>query len=153
MIREACISDFSGISTLENQVFQIHLDARPDMIKPELPFNQNYFEECLHDENMKIFVFEDAGCIIGYCVTRKIEHKGHYMFFDMIILEINNLCVDERVRCKNIGRQLFNHVKEYADAIGASRLELSVWAFNENAIQFYKRLGMSERTSRFELVL
>ena len=59
MIREACLSDFNAIFNLEHQVFNMHLDARPDMIKPEPPFNRDYFETCLNDENMKIFVFEE----------------------------------------------------------------------------------------------
>ena len=151
MIREAYVSDFNAILNLENQVFQIHLNARPDMIKTKIPFNQDHFEKCLQDENKKIFIFEENGNILGYCITQKLEYKDHHLFYDMKILEINDMCVNENARGKNIGRQLFNRAKDYAKEIGAVRLELTVWGFNKNARQFYEHLGMTERTSRMEI--
>ena len=154
MIREACISDFNAISNLESQVFYMHLNARPDMIKPrQQPFERDYFESCLNDENVKIFVFEDNGEILGHCITRKLEYNNHHMFYDTVILEINDLCVDEKVRGKNIGRQLFNRAKDYAKETGAARLELTVWNFNKNAREFYEHLGITERTIRMEMII
>jgi len=106
------------------------------------------FIQSCQDENIKIFVSEEAGSVLGYCITRKLEFKDHHMFFDMMILEIVNLCVDEKARGKSIGRQLFERAKEYGNEIRATRLELTVWVFNKNAKQFYEHLGMSERTHR-----
>ena len=153
MIREACISDFNAISNLEKQVFHIHLNARPDMIKPELPFNKDYFESSLNAENAKIFVYEENGAILGYCITKKWGYNNHHLFYDMTILDINDMCVDEKARGKNIGRQLFNRAKDYAKEIGAAKIELSVWNFNKNARQFYEHLGMTERISRMEFII
>ena len=154
MIREACLSDFSAISALESQVFNMHFNARPDMIKPrDEPFSREYFESCLNDEGVKIFVFEHGADILGHCITRKVELRNHHMFYDATFLEIADLCVDEKMRGENIGRQLFDRAKEYAKEIGAVRLELMVWRFNENARQFYEYLGMSERISRMELII
>ena len=153
MIREVCLSDFNAISNLESQVFHIHLNARPDMIKPEGPFNRDYFETCLNDENVKIFVFEENEEILGYCITRKWWYSNHHLFYDMTILDINDMCVDEKARGKSIGRQLFNRAKEYAKEIGAAKIELSVWNFNKNARQFYEHLGMKERISRMEIII
>ena len=151
MIREAFISDFDAIHNLENQVFQIHLTARPDMIKPKLPFNQEYYEQCLQDKNKKIFVYEEDESILGYCITLQVEYKDHHLFFDTKILEINDMCVDENARGRSIGRLLVNNAKDYAKEIGATRLELSVWGFNSDARQFYEHLGLLERICRMEM--
>ena len=153
MIREASISDFTAISDLENQVFQIHLKARPDIIKPEGPFNKDYFKTRLNDENTKIFVFEENRELLGYCITRIWEYNNHHLFYDMTILEIYDMCVSEKARGKGIGRLLFNHAKDYAKKIGAAKMELSVWSFNKNAREFYESLGLKERTSRMEIFL
>jgi ribosomal protein S18 acetylase RimI-like enzyme len=153
MIREACISDFAAISNLEKQVFNIHLNARPDMIKPKMPFNKDYYETSLNDDNVKIFVYEENGEIFGYCITKKWGYSNHHLFYDMTILDINDMCVDEKARGKNIGRQLFNRAKDYAKEIGAAKIELSVWNFNKNARQFYEHLGMAERISRMEIII
>ena len=152
MIREACISDFDALSNLEDQVFYMHLNARPDMIKQK-PFTGDYFEKCLNDEKTKIFVLEENGEILGHCITRLWETDNHPMFHAMKILEIDDLCVDEKARGKNIGRQLFNRAKAYAKETGAAHLELMVWSFNKNAKQFYEYLGMSERISRMEMII
>ena len=152
MVREACLSDFAGISHLENQVFYMHLNARPDMIKPkEEPFSRAYFETCLADENMKIFVYEAAGEILGHCFVRQWAYENHPMYYDGKILEIDDFCVDENARGKQIGRKLFHRAKAYAKEIGAVRIELTVWSFNENAREFYEHLGMAERTRRMQM--
>ena len=154
MIREACLSDFNAISNLESQVFYIHLNARADMIKPRKePFSKDYFQNCLNDEKIKIFVFEENCEILGHCIIRQWEYDNHHMFYDMKILEINDLCVEEKARGRSIGRQLFNRAKDYAKEIGAVRLELMVWGFNKNARQFYEHLGMTERISRMEMII
>jgi len=151
MIREACITDFIGILKLENQVFQIHLNARPDMIKPQLPFNQGYFEQCLQDENKSIFIYEESGDILGYCITVINEYKDNHLYFDHKILEISDMCVDEKARGRNIGRLLVDRAKQCAKEVGATRLELMVWGFNKDARQFYEHLGFAERISRMEM--
>ena len=141
MIRDACLLDFDAIFETENQVFQMHFNARPDMIKPGVPFNKDYYETCLNDEDMRTFVYEEDGDVLGYCITRKLRYSNHYLFNDMTILEINDMCVNERVRGKSIGRQLFNYAKEYSKEIGAAKIELSVWAFKKMHGNFMKVLG------------
>jgi len=136
---------------LQNQVFQIHLLARPDMIKPILPFNQDYFEKILQDESKKFFIYEESDNTLGYCIIQKLEYKDHHIYHDMMIIEISDMCVDEKARGKNIGQKFVNNAKDYAKEIGASRLELTVWGFNKNARQFYEHLGMIERTIRMEM--
>ncbi|MDR2571423.1 MAG: GNAT family N-acetyltransferase [Oscillospiraceae bacterium] len=112
MIRDACTSDFNGILNLERQVFQIHLNARPDMIRPLLPFNQDYFEQCLQDEKKKIYVYEENGNILGYCITVINEYKDNHLYFDHKVLEINDMCVDKKVQGRGIGRQLVDKAKQ-----------------------------------------
>lgn len=154
VIREARVSDFEAVSNLENQVFTMHQSARKDLIKPKKePFTKTYFESCLNDDNTKIFVYEEDEEIQGHCIIKVLHYANHHMFYDMKVLEIDDLCVDEKARGKGIGRQLFDKAKNYAKKIGASRIELTVWSFNKNARQFYECLGMSEKTSRMELTL
>jgi len=121
------------------------------MIKPKLPFNQDYYEKCIQDENKKFLVFEENGNILGYCLIQNLEYKDHHVYNDMKIIEIVDMCVDEKARGQNIGRKFVESAKVCAKEIGAARLELTVWGFNKNARQFYERLGMSERTLRMEM--
>lgn len=45
MIREANLLDFDAIEKLEQQVFKIHINARPDL------FVKNYFTKAYFEEN------------------------------------------------------------------------------------------------------
>ena len=153
-IREAIISDFEAISVLENKIFTMHYNARQDMIKPrQAPLDYDYFKKCLTDENMKIFVFDEDGEILGHCFVRRWEHKNHQMFHDMVILEIDDICVDEKAQNKGIGRLLFECVMDYAVEIDAVHLELTVWKFNDKARHFFEHLGMEERICRMEMII
>ena len=152
MIREANPADFAAIARLQAQLFHLHFARRPDMIKPkEEPFSREEFEACLADGDAKLFVYEEGGQILGHCTTKLREFENHPVFFDMKILEIEDLCVDDGAKRKGIGRQLFQRAKEYGKEQGAVKLELMVWHFNENARRFYERLGMTERIRRMEM--
>ena len=158
MIREAKLSDFAAIAALEKQMTNMHGDAHPDVLWKER-FNgdctksQDDFEEFFSDEEWnlveggirryKIFVFEENGDILGYCKTQAWDYEDNPVFCDARCLAIEDICVDEKSRGKGIGKQLFNHAKAYAKKIGAVRLQLAVWDFNEGARKFYENLGMS----------
>ena len=153
MIRNASRSDFAAITALESQIYAIHLHAHPDLIKPQFDEGlfHEYLEECLDDDNGSIFVFEENGEILGYCITRKRKYRNHRLFFDMLSLELDDICVDEKARGRQIGTQLFEAAKAYAAEIGASHLELTVWEFNKNARRFFERQEMTPRLTRMEL--
>lgn len=52
-----------------------------------------------------------------------------------------------------IGSLLFNHIVEYARLKEASSIQLLVWEFNRDAINFYESMGMSTRNRRMEIIL
>ena len=155
MIREAGKADFDKVFMLEAQVYDLHLAAYPDMISPKLDQGifREYYEDCLDGINGKTFVYELDGEVLGYCVTRKREIKNHRLFFDMIVLELDDICVDQKARGKQVGKRLFEAAKSYADEIGASRMELTVWEFNKHARHFFELQGMTPRLTRMELAI
>ena len=52
-----------------------------------------------------------------------------------------------------IGTLLYNETVRLAKERGADTLMLTVWAFNESAMRFYKGLGMTERNINMEMKL
>ena len=63
---------------------------------------------------------------------------------------IGDLCVKSECRGRGIGTQLYRAMKEQAREMGLARIELMVWAFNEDAKRFYEKLGMSVRSDTME---
>ena len=66
-----------------------------------------------------------APCIIS---GMRFEIRGNNIsrFGDIKTLYIDDLCVDENVRGKSIGKQLFEHVKSYAKEIECYNITLNV---------------------------
>jgi len=63
---------------------------------------------------------------------------------------MDDLFVCEEVRRQGIATKLFKDAEKKAVALGAKRLDLMVWDFNQSAIGFYKSLGMTEQRYIFE---
>jgi ribosomal protein S18 acetylase RimI-like enzyme len=60
---------------------------------------------------------------------------------------IDNVVVKKKFRRAGVGRALVEKAHEWAVAEGADSIELNVWEFNREAIEFYRTLGY-ETTSR-----
>ena len=69
------------------------------------------------------------------------------------IAYIDDFCISSSYQHQGYGAQLFDYLKEYAKEQGATSLQLTVWEFNEPAIAFYEKMGMSTRNRRLELPL
>ena len=69
---------------------------------------------------------------------------------DRKIFHIENICVDKNHQKKGIGKKLYKEIVQIAKERNIKNIELMVWGFNENAINFYKSLGMSIKNLRFE---
>ena len=66
------------------------------------------------------------------------------------ILHIENICVDENHKKKGIGKKLYKQIVQLSKEKNIDNIELMVWGFNENAIKFYKNLGMNIKNLKFE---
>jgi len=148
-IRTAEIKDIDKILILEDQIFDIHFKSRPDWIGKN-PKSYEYKKDIIEGNNGKIFIAEENNNIIGLCIINIREIKNHHMFHDMTNIEIENICIDEDYRKKGIGKILFEEVKKFAKEINAKNIELSVWKFNQDAINFYEKMGMKIRIIRME---
>jgi ribosomal protein S18 acetylase RimI-like enzyme len=151
-IRVANINDIDGILKLEEQMMTLHAEARPDWIdKNKKSFDNEYMKNIIENNNGdKIFVVEENEKIIGHCITRIRPIKGHPILYDMINIEIDDLCIDGNYRHKGIGKKLFEEVKKYAKEKNIKTIELGVWEFNTNAKMFYEHIGMKVRHCRME---
>lgn len=149
IIRTASITDIEKILFLEDQVFEIHLNARPDWFDKK-PINYDYLKNIIEENTKKIFIAEENCEIIGFCIVCICEINNHPIFHDMTNIEIEDLCVDENHRKNGVGKRLFEEVIIFARNINAQFIELIVWEFNQNARKFYENMGMKVRINRME---
>ena len=72
---------------------------------------------------------------------------------DIKTLYIDDLCVDESMRGKHVGKSLYEYVLAYAREQGCYNVTLNVWADNEKAVGFYEKLGLKVQKMGMEEIL
>lgn len=153
MIRKANQEDIKRVIELLHQVNMVHHVLRPDLFKPHTTkYNEQELTSLLKDENKPIFVYVD-GIVLGYAFCQVSEVKDNQLLEDIKTLYIDDICVDENVRGKHIGKALYEHVRNYAESIGCNNITLNVWEGNDPAWHFYKDMGMQVQKTTMEIIL
>ena len=154
MIRKAEEKDITKIGDLLSQVDLVHHNGRPDIFKIGRKYNQNELKELLKDENRPILVSVDENDeVMGYCFCIFQKHENDNVLTDIKTLYIDDLCVDEKLRGRHIGKELYEFAKSLAKEDGCYNLTLNVWSCNPSAMKFYKAQGMSEQKICMEQLL
>ncbi|MCR4591499.1 MAG: GNAT family N-acetyltransferase [Lachnospiraceae bacterium] len=143
IVRNAMESDIPAIMELLKQVNKVHHDGRPDLFKLTTKYNEKELSAILKDEQTPVFVYEDAaGRILGhgFCILQRPENTN--LLNDILTLYIDDICVDENARGRNVGRKIYEHIVAYARRCGCYNVTLNVWNCNPGAMKFYERLGL-----------
>ncbi|MDE5678973.1 MAG: GNAT family N-acetyltransferase, partial [Lachnospiraceae bacterium] len=72
---------------------------------------------------------------------------------DMTTLYIDDLCVDENLRGRHVGRALYEAVLAFARTQGCYNVTLNVWSCNESALRFYEACGLKPQKVGMEVIL
>ena len=147
MIRFASYNDFHQISEILKDIHGMHAKAEPNYYKnvEQVVSEKDYKDEV---DKKHIFVYENNGKILGYVMFAEMIINNHPIIKNQKILMIDDICVISSERGKGIGRQLFNHIENYAKANSYTNIDLNVWSFNINAYKFYKSMGMRDTRIR-----
>ena len=153
-IRKALEKDICGINLLLEQVLDIHHNGRPDIFKSNTKkYTDKELLEIIEDETRPIFVAVEGEKVLGYCFCIFVEHKNDNILTPIKTLYIDDLCVDEKQRGKNIGTKLYEHTLNFAKERGFYNLTLNVWTLNKSAVKFYEKLGLEPQKIGMEKIL
>ena len=154
MIRLAQIKDIPKIGDLLSQVDMVHHLGRPDIFKIGRKYSDAELKILLQDGNRPILVAVDEDdTVMGYCFCIFRQHIDDSVLTDIKTLYIDDLCVDENLRGRHIGKELYNAAVEFAKANGCYNLTLNVWSCNESAMKFYESCGLMPQKIGMELIL
>lgn len=155
MIRRAEENDMDGINRLLCQVLTVHHNGRPDLFKGGVKkYTDEELKGILADEGRPVFVAVDRdGQVFGYafCIFR--QYPDDNILTDIKTLYIDDLCVDEAHRGRNIGRQLYEYVLDFAKEQGCYNVTLNVWECNPGAKRFYEKCGLTPQKVGMEKIL
>ena len=154
MIRRACHRDIPKIEDLLSQVCLVHHNGRPDIFKIGRKYSEEELKLLLTDTNRPILVsVDDNDEVIGYCFCIFQQHNNNSVLTDVKTLYIDDLCVDENLRGKHIGKELYEAAVKLAKENDCHSLTLNVWSCNPSAMKFYESQGLIPQKVCMELIL
>ena len=153
-IYQANSSHIPGLIRLLYQVGDVHHRIRPDLFRSgAIKYTETDLEALLAEESSPVFVAEEGGSVLGYCFCQLREYRGSTVLTDRKEIYIDDLCVEEACRGRGIARALYGYVTDWAKEIGCTYVTLNVWQGNDNAMKFYEKMGMRQRSITMETKL
>ncbi len=142
-IRTAQAQDYDSLCALLDRLDAPHRERFPNRFKkPDGPVRDRaYILGLLADEDVGLFVAERGGEVVGMVKTVVMEARPIPIMVPRRYAMINSISVKETARRTRIGQALMEKAQAWAIAKGAVEMELHVFAFNQEAISFYRNLG------------
>ena len=154
MIRFAVEKDIPKMMDLLSQVCLVHHNGRPDIFNIGTKYSVEQLAELLRDDTRPILVSVDENDnVMGYCFCILQQHVGDNILTDIKTLYIDDLCVDENLRGKHIGKELYEAAVNLAKESGCYNLTLNVWSCNPSALRFYEKCGLVPQKIAMEKIL
>ena len=154
MIRKACKKDIEKIEDLLAQVCLVHHRGRPDIFNVGRKYSVEELELLINDESRPILVsVDESDEVMGYCFCIFQQHQNNSVLTDIKTLYIDDLCVDENLRGKHVGKELYEAAVKLAKNSGCYNLTLNVWSCNPSAMRFYEAMGLVPQKIGMELIL
>ena len=154
MIRLAVEKDIPKMLDLLSQVCLVHHRGRPDIFKIGTKYSSQDLKVLLADKERPILVAVDENdSVMGYCFCVFQQHNDNSVLTNIKTLYIDDLCVDENLRGKHIGKQLYQAAVKLAKENGCYNLTLNVWSCNPSALRFYESIGLKPQKIGMEMIL
>jgi len=145
------VSDYDDILILKRQVHEFHHKNRPDFYKNiHSPFDKDEFENILKNQDSEIYVIEFDRKICGYAFIKIIKFKDNPLINDHDRFYIDDICIEQSLRKKGLGKIIMIELENECKSKGLKYMDLTVWNFNDKALDFYRNFGMKEIMIRME---
>lgn len=152
LIKKAQLVDFERLQPIHKEVHDLHVKGRPDIYKiTNQTLDHSYFEQLVESDEGVIYIIEKGNEIIAFTILRINETPDRTTAVKKKYLFMEDLGVKEEYRGKGLGKLLYQKAIEFARENETTSLELGVWEFNEEAIKFYKSMGMKNQARKMEI--
>ena len=153
-VRFAQEKDLPRIHTLLEQVNLVHHQGRPDLFKLGRKYTDEQLLAIIGDRGRPILVAADeTDQVLGYAFCIFQQHVDDNIMTDIRTLYIDDLCVDETLRGRHIGKTLYDAVLAFARERGCYNVTLNVWSCNPSAMKFYEAQGLKPQKEGMEVIL
>ena len=150
-IRRMTPEDFDAVGYLQAEIQALHEQSRPDLFRTgAVSYDREAFRKIAESPDGRCAVCESKGKIIGFLIAWVRRIRSHRNLNNADVLLVDDICVAGAEHRRGVGRALWDHAEAAAKEAGCARIELNVYAFNENAIRFYGAMGLKPQILRME---
>lgn len=141
-IRTMTSQDFPKADHMLAKLHDIHRKRRSDMFSGKHPYCREEYLQMLSDPGHIMLIAEMDEKAVGICFVTVYSRSGTT---DRPRAYMDVLFVEPSMRRCGVAKSLFSEAEKRSIQAGAHRLDLSVWSFNEEALSFYRSMGMTEQ--------
>lgn len=144
--------DYLAVNELVKEGHEEHVLHMPTVFKSvDAVMPESYYQELLEDTNSAIFIAKKDGTVIGFAVISIESSPPFQSLIKRKYGYIHDFGVKKDTQKQGVGKLLFEACTDWAKEMGAASIELNVWAFNTNAVEFYNYLGMESISSKMHI--
>ena len=144
----ATVDDIMPLAALLREADALHqpFDRRGLVQGEPHPVNRDWLVACLADPDQLVLVARSVGQVRAMLRARLWCREASRLHAALNIATVEELVVTEESRRSGIGRALMDRAEAWARQGGAERMQLSLYAANAAATDFYGSLGFSDLT-------
>lgn len=147
------VSDPLLLAKLNEQLHNMHVSERADVFKPfDLEAVTAYFEQCLQKPQYYHPGIILDGKLAGFAQAEVMMRLENAFAYPYRYIHIHQLSVHPAFRRKGIAKALVAAVEKHAAMENISRVDLTVWDFNEEGIAFYNACGFKTDLRMYKTV-
>ena len=140
------------IDSYMQELHDLHVQGRPDLFIPASHiYSEADFREITTDGNHIALAMTDDHFIAGFIIA-SLRTKSN-MVTGTLIAYVDDMFVHPSYHGQKIATTLFHEMEQKAKELGATRIDLMVWEFNESAQELYRSLGMTPQRYILEKLL
>ncbi len=147
-VRPSNVNDCEMVYRLLRGIADLHRNGRPEIFHDlTSKYSVEQLKERLSREDNGIFIGMLDGVPVGYVFCDIIKEGNG------LTLYVDDLCVDESARGNGVATALMDFASAYGKEKDCRFLMLNVWEFNETAVKFYEKYGLTTRSRHLEKTL
>lgn len=153
IIRKASIEDYTHLCPIYEELDNLHLKNHPEIFRTPLNCSRKKsdIETIIENPNRELFIAEINSEIVGFVECFIAKSHPHPVIKEREWVQLDNIAVKNEYQNKKIGNLLLERAKEWAKEKNLNRIELTVYSFNTNTINFYEKKGFNEISKKMYL--
>lgn len=154
LVREATLDDYEALCEIYSELDTLHRENHPELfIKPDdYARAREYIDEMIKGRDRALFVAIMDAIVVGFAECYILESSSFPVIKKREWVQLDGIAVKKEYHKNRIGSLLFQKVVQWAESRDINRIELKVYSFNRNAVEFYLKQGFKElnKTLYFE---